>query len=333
MEERGVKPVDYRLNIRGDVNREGEAIRRRFLEVFGEAKVGASSGSGRLELADHLASSANPQTARVYVNRVWHWVFGAGIVATPSDFGKLGGRPSHPELLDWLAIEFVKEGWSTKKLVRRLVLSRTFRQSGVVREKALDDDPDNRLLHHYPTRRLEAEAIRDSLLAVSGRLDPQLHGPPINPPRYLEDPSKRLYSGPVDSHGRRSIYMKMSIMDPPKFLVGFNFPDLKLPTGRRDVTNVPAQALALLNDPLVVELAEHWGKRVVVDDSGSPQERVRRMFVRATGRGPDTREINRWTTAVRGFSESSADDIMKQEQAWSELAHVFFNMKEFIYYR
>ena len=336
MEERGVQPVDYRLNIRGDVYQEGEAIRRRFLEVFAEPNVARSNGSGRLELAAYLASPENPQTARVYVNRIWHWVFGKGIVSTPSDFGKLGGKPSHPELLDWLAIQFVKEGWSTKDLVRRLVLSQTFRQSGIVQQEAADRDPDNRLLHHYPTRRMEAEAIRDSLLAVSGRLDPQLYGPPINPPRYLEDPAKRLYSGAVDSDGRRSIYMKMSIMDPPKFLVGFNLPDLKLPTGRRDVTSVPAQALALLNDPLVVQLAERWGKHVVADEANVPEERVRSMFIRATGRTPHERELKRWTAAVIAFSQSSEspeEDMMKDEQAWTELAHVFFNMKEFIYYR
>jgi hypothetical protein len=338
MEERGVRPVAYRLNIRGDVDREGDAIPRRFLEVFGkgETQVAASEGSGRLELAEYLSSSSNPQTARVYVNRVWHWVFGAGIVATPGDFGKLGATPTHPELLDWLAIQFVEEGWSTKKLVRRLVLSQTFRQSGLARQAALELDPDNRLLHHYPTRRLEAEAIRDSLLAVSGRLDKRLYGRPINPTRYVEDPAKRLYSGPVDSHGRRSIYMKMSIMDPPKFLVGFNLPDLKLPTGRRDVTNVPAQALALLNDPLVLQLAEHWGTQVVGDDAAGPEERVRRMFARATSRQPQDHELHRWTAAVVAFSESNESpgaDIMKDERAWSDLAHVFFNMKEFIYYR
>jgi hypothetical protein len=337
MEERGVSPVDYRLNIRGDVDREGAVIGRRFLEVFAVPEVAASRGSGRLELANYFASGRNPQAARVYVNRIWHWVFGAGIVATPSDFGKLGGRPSHPELLDWLAIRFVEDGWSTKRLIRSLVLSQTFRQSGQVHGNALEVDPANRLLHHYPTRRLEAEAIRDSLLAAAGRLDTQLFGPPINPPRHVEDPSKRLFSGPLDSNGRRSIYMQMSIMDPPKFLVGFNLPDLKLPTGRRDVTNVPAQALALLNDPLVVELAAQWGKLVVADNAKTPAERVHGMFVRVTGRAPLDRELDRWTQAVISFSQAEEgtgqQDVMQDEDAWANLAHVFFNMKEFIYYR
>ncbi len=332
MDERSVAPLNYRLNVRGNVDEEGAAIPRDFLEVFaGKHGVAASSHSGRLELARYLASGENPLTARVYVNRVWHWVFGRGIVATPNDFGRLGERPSHPELLDWLAAEFMAEGWSTKKLVRRLVLSRTFRQAGTVAAAAAERDAENRLLHHYPTRRLEAEAIRDSLLAVSGRLDDRLYGPPINPPRAVEDAAKRLFSGPLDSRGRRSIYMKMSIMDPPKFLVCFNLPDLKLPTGRRDVTNVPAQALALLNDPLVVELAEAWARRLVEDGAGSSRERVRAMFIQALGRTPSDDELRRWQAALAGFAQSP--ELLADQAAWTELAHALFNTKEFIYYR
>ncbi|MEZ6051080.1 MAG: DUF1553 domain-containing protein [Planctomycetaceae bacterium] len=337
MDERGLEPLDYRLNLRGNVDDDGPAIPRGFLEVFDGPHLDAKShGSGRLELAESLSSPQNPQTARVYVNRVWYWVFGTGIVATPSDFGKLGDRPSHPELLDWLAIQFMNEGWSTKKLVRRLVLSQTFRQSGVTTESAMERDPENRLRHHYPTRRLEAEAIRDNLLTVSGRLDAQLYGPPINPPRTVEDGAKRLFSGPLDGLGRRSLYTQMSIMDPPKFLVCFNLPDLKLPTGHRDVTNVPAQALALLNDPLVVQLADEWGTRLVNDGSQNPQERVRAMFIQALGREPSDQEIARWTEAAMSFStcsEPESDGLMTETSVWTELAHAMFNTKEFLYYR
>jgi len=321
MDEAGVQPINYRLNERGDVYSHGAAIPRGFLEVFaGKHNIGSGPGSGRLELAGYLSSAENPQTARVYVNRVWQWIFGVGIVTTPNDFGKLGGRPSHPELLDWLAIRFIEEGWSTKKLVRRLVLSQTFRQSGEVSSMASEQDPDNRLWHHYPTRRLEAEAIRDSLLAVSGRLDPTLYGRPINPPRSSESTTKRLFSGPLDSHGRRSIYMEMSIMQPPEFLVGFNLPDLKLPTGRRDVTNVPAQALIMLNDPLVREMAEHWGSALAADSATSPPEKVGGIFLSAFGREPDADELLRWSEEAK-------------RTPWAEIIHTIFNAKEFIYYR
>lgn len=333
MDEHGVEPVNYRLNIRGNVDEEGPEIRRDFLEVFsGSTAVGQAPGSGRLELAEHLASGRNPLVARVYVNRVWQWIFGTGIVETSNDFGKLGELPSHPELLDWLAIQFMEEGWSTKKLVRRLVLSQTFRQSGWVSEAGAECDPGNRLLHHYPTRRLEAEAIRDSMLAVSGRLDPQLYGPPINPPRPVEDAQKRLFSGPLDGNGRRSLYIKMSIMDPPKFLVCFNLPDPKLPTGRRDVTNVPAQALTLLNDPLVQHLAEVWATTIVQDGQNKPEERLRGMFLAALGREPSPDELERWTRVTVELAPSQ-ENLMSDLQTWSDVAHSLFNTKEFIYYR
>jgi hypothetical protein len=332
MDERDVAPLNYRLNVRGNVDEDGPAVSRDFLSVFnGKHGVHESPHSGRLELADYLSSRQNPQTARVYVNRVWQWVFGQGIVSTPDDFGKLGDQPSHPELLDWLAAEFMHDGWSTKRLVRRLVLSQTFQQSSAHSQVAEDRDPDNRLLHHYPTRRLEAEAVRDSMLMVSGQLDSTLYGRPIDPPRTVEDSAKRLFSGPLDSHGRRSLYMKMSIMDPPKFLVAFNLPDLKLPTGRRDVTNVPAQALALLNDPLVIQLATAWGERVVQDGHQNPRQRVRAMFISAIGRLPRQSEVDRWTAALMGMSQSG--DPLTDRQAWSDLAHAFFNAKEFLYYR
>ncbi len=332
MDERDVAPLNYRLNLRGNVDEDGPVIPRRFLEVFADRNnVEHSDHSGRQELADYLSSPDNPQTARVYVNRVWQWIFGRGIVATPSDFGKLGDRPSHPALLDWLAEQFMSEGWSTKQLIRRLVLSQTFRQSGIVNQAAADTDPDNQLLHHYPTRRLEAEAIRDSLLAVSGQLDTQLYGRPIDPPRSVEDGAKRLFSGPLDSKGRRSMYMKMSIMAPPAFLVSFNLPDLRLPTGRRDVTNVPAQALVLLNNPLAVQLAESWGSQVVADESVTPEGRIRLMFIRALARLPNDAELTRWTKAAIAFSHT--DNIMTETDVWTELAHAFFNTKEFIYYR
>lgn len=331
MDERGVQAVDYRLNVRGNVDEEGPAVPRGFLEVFRrDLKPAAINSSGRLELAEHLVRG-NPQTARVYVNRVWQWVFGTGLVATPDDFGRLGERPSHPELLDWLAARFIEDGWSTRKLIRRLVLSRTFRQSGVVASAASERDPANRLRHHYSTRRLEAEAIRDSLLVVSGRLDPQLYGRPIKPPRPAEDAMKRLFSGPLDGHGRRSLYLEMSIMEPPKFLTGFNLPDLKLPTGRRDVTSGPVQALMLLNDPFVVQMAEHWAARLMQDGLTNPEQRVRRMFAHALGRLPSAEETQRWTEAVVSFAESG--EVMSSQTAWAELAHALFNTGEFIHYR
>jgi hypothetical protein len=327
MDEREVVQVSYPLNVRGNVDAPGALVQPDFLRMFSSGnRVAASQGSGRLELAASLLDPEHPLTARVYVNRVWQWVFGTGLVATPDDFGRLGDRPSHPELLDWLAREFIREGWSTKKLVRRLVLSQAFRQAGAVEPLALEKDPSNRLLHHYPTRRLEAEEVRDSLLAVSGRLDPQLYGRPILPFRSVEDGLKRLFTGPLDGHGRRSLYLQMSIMDPPKFLVGFNLPDLKLPTGRRDVTNVPSQALIMLNDPFVIAMAKHWAVELSSTSGRSEKDRLREAFTRAYGRQPTAAEFHRWLSALADFGGDVPD-------AWERLAHALFNTKEFIYFR
>lgn len=335
MDERGLTEVSYPLNIRGNVDDPGKLISPDFLEVFaGRHQVPQSPGSGRLELAEYLVSPEHPLTARVYVNRVWQWVFGEGLVRTPNDFGHLGEQPTHPELLDYLAQEFMADGWSTRRLVRRLVLTQAFQQSGTVSELSKDIDADNHLWHHYPTRRLEAEAIRDSLLTVSGSLDRRLYGRPIEVPRSKPDPAKRLFDGPLDGAGRRSIYLRMSIMDPPRFLVGFNLPDLKLPTGKRDVTNVPNQALILMNDPFVISQAEEWSKRLNTDSSETVEQRLQQMFLTAYGRHPETSEVKRWTALIEelgGTREQSG--LLQNPEVWRHVAHAMFNTKEFIYYR
>ncbi|QDT44970.1 Planctomycete cytochrome C [Gimesia alba] len=335
MDERGFTPVSYPLNVRGNVDELGPLVSRDFLEVFaGQNQVNQSPGSGRMELAEFLISPRHPLTARVYVNRVWQWVFGAGLVRTPNDFGHLGEQPTHPELLDYLAREFMADGWSTKRLIRRLVHTRAFRQSGQVSAASVNVDPDHRLWHHYPTRRLEAEAIRDTLLTVSGRLDRRLYGRPIEAPRSKEDAAKRLFNGPLDGDGRRSIYLRMSIMDPPRFLVGFNLPDLKLPTGKRDVTNVPNQALILMNDPFVKTQAKEWSALLVKQQDKTVEQRIRTMFLNAYGRAPDASELKRWTALVQDLGGTGdPQGLLADPNVWSHVAHALFNTKEFIYYR
>lgn len=328
---------DYRFNIRGVYEDLGDPVPRGYVQVLSHSSGGfLSPGSGRRELAELVASPRNPLTARVFVNRVWHWVFGTGLVATPDDFGRLGERPSHPELLDFLADWFVDHGWSVKELVRLLVTSATFQQGGDAVPSALEVDPRNRLLHHYPLQRLEAEAIRDAMLAASGRLDHRLYGPPVDPPRPKEDPEKRLFSGPLDGLGRRSLYTKITIMEPPKLLASFNQPNPKIPTGQRDVTNVPAQALALLNDPFVHGQAAHWAKQLTAASHATVQDRLAAMFRVALGREPSQPELARWSAAVTELAVlhgTPADSILKSEVVWKDLAHAVFNLKEFLYVR
>lgn len=328
------EPRNERVGIRGSYTEFGEPVERAAVRFLGGPVIGPQSPvSGRLEWAQRLVGERSKQTARVYVNRVWHYLFGAGLVRTPDDFGHLGELPTHPELLDFLTHRFVESGWSTKKLIRSMVMSSTWRQSSGSEARAVEVDPENRLWHHLPMRRLEAEAIRDSLLAVSGRLDPSLYGPPIEPHRTAEDSQKRLFKGPLDGNGRRSIYLKMTLMEPPRFLALFNQPIPKLTVGRRDLTNVPDQALALLNDPFVVGLAEAWSKRIMSDGSESVEERSARMIEAALGRPARLDEVARLVQLVRRSAElrGEAGDLMKSRLAWQDAAHVVFNLKEFLY--
>ena len=290
----------------------------------------------RLELAELVASPRNPLTARVYVNRIWYWMFGAGLVATTDDFGHVGDRPSHPELLDALAWRFMNEGWSTKQLIHSIVLSQTWQQSQDAAAGALEVDPTNRLLHHFPVQRLDAESLRDAMLAVSGRLDATLYGPTSNPSRLNEDDQKRLFSGPLDGLGRRSIYTKITIMEPPRFLATFNQPAPKIPTGRRDIANTPAQSLALLNDPFVTNQAEVWAAELITRPDTSIESRLQHMFSKAIGREATSAELSLWKDAARDFADAEQipdAEMLTSGSLWQTLAHAMFNIKEFLYVR
>lgn len=331
---------NYRLNVRGSYYDLGEPVPRGYLRLFAEDDNKSlpfrSNGSGRLELAKLVASAENPLTARVYVNRIWQWLFGTGIVDTPSNFGKLGGQPSHPELLDWLTLRFIANGWSTKSLIRELLQTQTWRQSGTLHPEAYELDPGNRFLHHYPTRRLESEAIGDAMLASAGILDRQLYGAPHNPYRTAEDEMKRLFSGPIDANRRRMIYTKVTIMEPAKFLTTFNSPDPKIPTGARDVTNTPAQALTLLNHPFSVEVANQWGHEVLKRKDPKPRIRLSAMLERAYSRPISPAELSAWESTLFKLSNLlnvPEESIMTNHQIWSDVAHTIFNTKEFIYLR
>lgn len=326
---------DQAVFVRGESHRPGEVVPRRFLEMLDrECRPYEGAGSGRLELARQLASAQNPLTARVMVNRVWHHLFGTGLVKTVDDFGHVGEFPSHPDLLDYLSDRFAAEGWSLKRLIRQIVESRTFQLAHDPAPHARELDPQNRWLQHYPARRLEAEGIRDSILAVSGRLDRALYGPSIQPFRATENADRRLFPGPLDGNGRRSVYIKNNLMEAPQFLEAFNFPGGKVTQGRRDVTNVPGQALTLLNDPFVIQQAEVWGQSLVQRQDASVRQRLEAMFVRALCRPPSDEELSRFETAATQFAELNgvpSEEILASATVWKDLAHALFNLQEFVY--
>ena len=325
---------DFPVLVGGGPKSFGEPAPRRFLQhLFGREPLNGS-GSGRRRLAGILASPDNPLTARVMVNRIWHHVFGRGIVASVDNFGLLGDRPTHPELLDYLAGRFVEDGWSIKKMIRLIVLSRAFRQAGEATPRARQVDPLNKLLHHYPLRRLEGESLRDSILLMSGKLRDSMFGPSIHPHRAEAKDYRRLFSGPLDGAGRRSIYLKVTRMEGMKFLETFDYPNPLVTRGRRDETNVPAQALTLLNDPFVISEARTCAERLLAQPAGSVEERIDDLFRTALGRGPSSQELERFrglAARLAGLHQVPREELPSSLTVWKDLAHAVLNLKEFLY--
>ena len=283
------EPIDQPLLVRGNHKQPGEPVPRRFLDAVNASPYGQVE-SGRRELAEDFLRPNNPLTARVIVNRVWHHLFGRGIVATPDNFGRMGMEPSHPELLDFLATWFADHAYSTKALIRFLVTSETWQRSSDAPPGAMEKDPNNVLLSHFSVRRLEAESIRDALLDVTGDLKiDEMYGPPI-----------------TGRAPRRSVYLRVKRNELDPFLAAFDAPVPASTTGKRDVTNVPGQSLTLLNDPFVIDLAQHWADRLEKDPAlTNSVARVQAMFVRALGRAPTSAELERsqqflqWSAAQR----------------------------------
>jgi hypothetical protein len=323
--------VDEHVFKRGSYKTLGDEVPRRFLEALaGPERLAVAHGSGRLKLARQITDPVvNPFLPRVMVNRIWEHLFGRGIVASVDNFGVLGEAPTHPELLDYLADKFVKDGWSIKKTIRALVLTSAYRMSSQPTE---DDktDPQNLLLHRMRLRRLEGEAIRDSMLSVSGRLDLKLYGPsvPVHLTPFLTGRG-RPADGPRDGDGRRSLYtaVRRNFLSP--MMLAFDTPSPFSTVGRRTVSNVPAEALILMNDPFVHQQAELWAKRVI-SQGGSDKERITRMYEDAFSRPPTGEELS----ACLGFLTSQAKAAGKKPDdpaVWGDLAHTLFNVKEFIY--
>ncbi|MBI1346012.1 DUF1553 domain-containing protein [bacterium] len=322
---------DEHLLIRGNPKKRGDAVSREFLTALQPVtltgRLGPENeqvGSGRLELAECLADPANPLTARVLVNRLWQHHFGRGLVPTPDDFGKMGQPPSHPELLDWLASEFEQSGWSIKHMHRLMLTSAVYQQSSQLQNAQAEEiDPRNIWLHRYSVQRLEAEPIRDALLQLSGRLDDRLYGPSVLPhlTPFMEGRG-RPSSGPLDGNGRRSLYINVRRNFLSPMFLAFDFPTPFTTMGLRSSSNVPAQALTLMNNPLVVQQTAAWADRVMAA-TPTPTDRVRQLYREAMSREPSDEELS----AALQFVESAGQD----PQRYRDLAHVLVNVKEFVF--
>ena len=285
---------DSELFVRGEIEKPGPMVPRGFVRVLcGSSAPTVSSGSGRLELADWIASADNPLTARVFVNRVWLNLFGRGLVPTPDNLGVSGQAPSHPELLDHLAVTFVEDGWSPKKLIRRIVVSRVYRLDATFVDANFEKDPDNVWLWRMSPRRLDAEAIRDAMLATAGRLDLK---PPVGSAVAIGGEG---YTGGMERRGQlfeqrfnyRSVYLPAIRGRVFESLAEFDGVDGSVVTGQRSETTVPSQSLYLLNSPYVLGLASSAAQRLL-KDAGDPGKRIDLAFQRWFSRTPTDTERN-----------------------------------------
>lgn len=296
-------PTDLKVYLRGNPAKQGDVAPRRFLQILGgEQRAKFTQGSGRKELAAAITDPKNPLTARVMVNRIWQQHFGRGIVGTPSNFGSLGERPTHPELLDYLAATFVENGWSIKKLHREIVLSETYRRAATPDTKNNESDADNRFLWRGVRRRLNVEPWRDALLAVSGRLDRSLGGPTTN----------------LDSadNVRRTVYAKISRHELNGLLRLFDFPDANITSDKRSETTVPQQQLFVMNSPFMVNQAKALAARLekeASDDRG----RIQRAYLLAFSRTATAAEIElgeRYLKGTDSATEAAQNKLNRRER-------------------
>ena len=322
--------VEQRVFVRGDYAAEGEPAPKVFPAILaGFDQQPVRSGSGRLALADWIASPRNPLTARVMANRIWQKHFGEGIVRTPSNFGKLGERPTHPELLDWLAARFVEDGWSVKSLHRRIMLSRAYRLSSVASEASATADPANLWLSRFNRRRLDVEELRDSMLAIDRSLDRAMGGTLQSGfGTDRENSNARLSIDPTTS-SRRMVYLPLRRANLPTLLNLFDFGDAVTSLGKRPVTNVAPQALFFMNSDFVDERAGALAAQLLDEFRGSDSERVRRAHLRILTRQPDPAELDRALSYVGGFAAEF--EAVAERDAWRSYCRVLLASNDFMY--
>jgi len=325
-------PDDEYVFVRGNHRSRGDEVPRRFLEGLGGLDTPISeTGSGRLELARQITDpKRNPFVSRVLVNRLWHHLFGRGIVPSTDDFGVLGQQPSHPDLLDHLAGRLVANEWSVKATIKEIIMSRSYQMSSGAKGVGEEKDPANALWHRANLRRLQSESIRDALLFVSGRLDPKMYG--VSVPTYLTafmEGRGRPGKGPLDGNGRRSVYLSVRRNFLSPFMLAFDTPSPFNAVGRRTTSNVPSQGLILMNDPFVVGQAALWGKKLLKQYSDT-DSRIQSLYESAFSRPPSKLEMDA-TLAFLSEQAKLHGVSPDHELPWKDLAHAIINTKEFIF--
>ena len=317
------KSTDLKIHIRGRIDSLGDIAPRGVLQVanYGPAPEMPTTSSGRLELTHWIVDPANPLTSRVMVNRVWHWLFGAGLVRTVDNFGTTGESPSHPELLDYLAMQFVQHGWSVKKLLRTIVLSRTYRLSSARGDQQAD--PENRLLAHMNHRRLDAESIRDTMLSVGGTLELQMRGATF-PANLTTDVGFR-FEAP-----RRSVYVPIFRCSLPELFEVFDFANPSMVTGRRDVSTVAPQALFMMNHTFVSVQARLTAERLLSESQMTTTNRIEQAYLEILGRRATETELLLTQQFLKSVTDTSES---RQVDAWTQMVQSMFSTIEFRYVR
>jgi mono/diheme cytochrome c family protein len=324
--------VNQKIFVRGDYHNPGDDVTKAFPQVLvGQTKQPEiRGGSGRLQLAQWLTQAENPLTSRVMVNRVWAWHMGEGLVRTTDNFGRMGERPSHPELLDYLARQFVATGWSIKALHREIMLSSTYRMKSDASPQVLAKDPENRLFSRFNRRRLSVEEMRDSLLAVDGSLDLKMGGTlQTGTGTDGENDNKRLSLNP-EKLNRRTVYLPLRRANLPALLNLFDFGDATTVNGHRQLTNVSTQALFWLNSDFLAERSSNLAKIFLSPTEGTQALRVRRAYLLILGREPSAEEATNAAKYLAGY-RAKFSEKRKEADVWASFARILLSTNDFNY--
>ncbi|QDU09932.1 DUF1553 domain-containing protein [Gimesia aquarii] len=331
------KPENIKVHLRGSHFTLGKEVPRQFLRIIeGEDQIPLDDQqSGRLKLAQWLTSGKHPLTARVMANRIWRWHFGKGLVRTPDNFGKLGERPTHPELLDWLAVQFVANKWSIKSMHRLIMLSSTYQMSTAYHPQLAEIDPENRLLWRMNRRRLEAEAIRDSILAVCGKLDNEMGGSLLNVENRKYVTSTANVDPVVYDTNRRSVYLPIVRSALYEVLQAFDFADPSVLSGDRTHTTVAPQALFMMNSDFMMQHTKDFADEIIHETQLDDSAKINRIYERTFSRPATAKEINQALNYISQYKQDlqslKMSEEEKEQRTWQSLCRILIASNEFLF--
>ena len=317
--------VDQKVFVHGDYHNPGPAVPKQFpIVLAGESQPLVKKGSGRLEMAQWLTSPDNPLPARVMVNRIWQWHFGEALMRTPNNFGKMGEKPTHPELLDYLAKQFTANGWSIKSLHRQIMLSSTYQMSSKASKQSRDADPPNRLWTRFNRLRMSVEQIRDSLLVIDGSLDPAMGGKILGPEKA------KMAKTDLDDMKRRTLYIPVKRGSIPNLLAVFDYGDATTSNEGRPRTNVAPQALFMMNSSFVIARSQGFAKKLLDDAALTDAGRIEQAYLIALTRKPESTEVDNALSYIANLEKKVATPE-SHATAWQSFCHVLLSSNEFLY--